>query len=331
MRSTTIPRAGGLAAGVVLALALAVGVAGEARGGSCEPLAPHSANVASYGIDYLPRVDFSAGGGEASACAHALPASLPAPLAVPLYAYNLQGEAEAVRFRVLATVEITGFTPGPGLDAEASTPNSGGDGWVLDVRLSAAGLCGPALLGEVVLAVPAGCLGLTVDVAGHGGEPAPVVTTAGRGELPAVTPRHGAYAGAPDVYHCQQPLCREPHTAVTGFQPVQQGGAIIELAWTAGSGEYTMIRQRKDGVAPTSIFDGKLLAVVPTTPGHAYTILHEHPEAIQYWYTAFSVSMSGDMVTLGSSLECGSFTTASVDPSIPTDPVTWGAVKNAYR
>lgn len=331
MRSTMIPQAGWLAAGMVLALTAAVGGAGDAHGGACEPLSAQSANVTSYGIDYLPRVDFQAGGGEASTCAHALPASLPAPLAVPLYAYNLQGEVEAVRFRVLATVEITGFTPGPGLDGDVSPPALGGDGWAMDVQLSAAGLCGPALLGEVVLAVPAGCAGVTVDVAGHGGEPAPVVTSVGRGELPAVTPRHGAYAGAPDLYHCQQPLCREPHTAVTGFQPLQQGGAIIELAWTAGSGEYTMIRQRKDGVAPTSIFDGKLLAVVPTVPGHSYAILHEHPEAIQYWYTAFSVSMSGDTVTLGGSLECGSFTTASVDPSIPTDPVTWGAVKNAYR
>lgn len=318
-------------AGAVIALAAVAGGAGDARGGACEPLSAYSATVASYGIDYLPRVDFRAGGGEASTCAHALPVSLPAPLAVPLYAYNLQGEVEAVRFRLLATVEITGLTPGPGLDGSASAPTAVGDGWVMDVQLSADGLCGPLLLGEVTLAVPAGCAGLTVDVAGHGGEPAPIVTISGRGELPAVTPRHGAYAGAPDLYHCQQPLCWEPHTAVTGFEPLQQGGAIIELAWTAGSGEYTMIRQRKDGVAPNSVFDGKLLAIVPTVPGLSYAILHEHPEAIQYWYTAFSVSMSGDTVTLGSSLECGSFTTATVDPSIPADPVTWGAVKNAYR
>ena len=43
-------------------------------------------------------------------------------------------------------------------------------------------------------------------------------------------------------------------------------------------------------------------------------VIHENPEASKYWYTAFAVSMVGNVVSLGSRLECDSFTTASVDP-----------------
>jgi len=302
-----------------------------AQGGICEALSPTSANVVGFGTDYLPRIDFHPGEGGADLCAVPLPGTLPGVLALPLYAYNLQGEASGARLRLVASAEITGFEPAPGVTrSRMDGPLFDGNLWFVDLELSGS-LCGPALLGQLELLAPAGETTLFADVAGFGGSGTPTVANAFIGELPAVSPRHGAYAGATDLYHCQPPLCREPHAPVQGMTALQSGGFVIELGWTAGGGEFTMIRFRADGVSPTSVFDGDLLTVMPTIPGQSYAVIHENPQASRYWYTAFAVSLSGDVVTLGSRLECDSFTTASVDPSIPVTDATWGAVKNTYR
>ena len=52
---------------------------------------------------------------------------------------------------------------------------------------------------------------------------------------------------------------------------------------------------------------------------------------MQYWYTAFSVTLEGEEVTVGSQLECDSFTTATVDESVAVESSTWGALKDRYR
>lgn len=302
-----------------------------AQGAICEALAPTSANVVGFGSDYLPRIDFHPGEGEADLCSVPLPGTLPGTIALPLYAYNLQGEASGARLRLVASVEIADFEPAPGVTrARMEGPRLEGELWTVDLELSGA-LCGPALLGRLQLLAPAATTALFADVAGFGGSGAPTVTNVFKGDLPAVSPRHGAFAGATDLYHCQPPLCREPHAPVQEMTALQSGGFVIELGWTAGGGEFTMIRYRADGVPPTSVFDGDLLTVMPTTPGQSYAVIHENPQASQYWYTAFAVSLSGDAVVLGSRLECGSFTTASVDPSIPVTDASWGAVKNSYR
>ncbi len=298
----------------------------------CDGLSARSANVLDFGTDYLPRVDFcQAEPGQAN-CALPLPASLPGVIEFPLYADNLQGAILGARFRLLSSQQITGFTPAAGLSViGGAEPAVSAGVWHLDVQLGGASLCGPAVLGRLTVGVPAGCTGLWVDLAGHLGEPAPIVVSIVKGEVPAVSPRHGAYAGQYDPYHCQTPLCREPNSPVAGFAPLQSGGFTIELGWTAGGGDFTMIRYRTDGVSPTSIFDGQLLTLMPTIAGQSYSFFHENPDVTQYWYTAFAVTMSGDTVATGSRLECDSFTTATVDPSVRTEPVTWGAVKNLYH
>lgn len=302
-----------------------------AQAGTCEALSPTSANVLGFGSDYLPRLDFHPGEGASDLCVLPLPGALPGALSLPLYAYNLQGEASGARLRLVASAEITGFQPDAGVTvSHLAGPAFDGRLWYVDLDLSGT-LCGPALLGRLEILAPAGATTLFADVAGYGGSGGPTVTNSFKGDLPAVSPRHGAYAGATDLYHCQPPLCREPHAPVQGMTPLQSGGFVIELGWTAGDGEFTMIRYRADGVPPTSVFDGDLLTVMPTTPGQAYAVIHEDPQASRYWYTGFSVSMSGDVVTLGSRLECGSFATASVDPSVPATDATWSAVKNSYR
>lgn len=323
-------RQGRLTASAVCAALLLMATT-VAQGGVCETLSPTSANVVGFGTDYLPRIDFHPGEGAADQCAVPLPGTLPGTLSLPVYAYNLQGEALGARFRLVASAQITDFQVAPGVTrAQMEGPRFDGRLWSVDLDLSGT-LCGPALLGELQLLAPEGATTLFADVAGYGGSGSPTVSNTFKGELPAVSPRHGAYAGATDLYHCQPPLCREPNAPVQDLTALQSGGFVIELGWIAGGGDFTMIRYRSDGVPPTSIFDGGLLTVMPTIQGQSYAVIHENPDYSQYWYTAFAVSMSGDVVTLGSRLECDSFTTASVDPSVPTTEASWSAVKNIYR
>ena len=62
---------------------------------------------------------------------------------------------------------------------------------------------------------------LFAAVAGFGGFGAPPGVRGFNGESPAVSPRHGAYAGAIDLYNCQPPLCREPQAQVKGLTALQ--------------------------------------------------------------------------------------------------------------
>jgi len=303
----------------------------SATAGVCDPLTAVSPSVTGGGTDYLPRLDLHPAGGVADACVQPLPDDLPGPVVFPVWAYNLQGQVTGARFRLFASAPIAGFAPSVDFVlVHAITASAPGGLWALDVEI-AGEACGPVLLGEATATVPDGATAVFMDITGFDGQGAPVVTHAFKGHLPAVSPRHGAYAGAPDPYHCQLPLCREPHAPVEDFTPLQSGGFVIELGWRAGGGDYTMIRYRTDGMSPTSVFDGSLLTVVPTVTGQSYAVMHENPQVTQYWYTAFAVDLEGDTVTLGSGLECGSFTTATVDESIPATGASWGSVKQSYR
>ena len=308
-------------------------VSSTAWAGSCETLSPTSANVLSHGIDYLPRLDFHDGSQPPEACAYALPAPRPAHMFLPLHAHNLRGAMVSARFRIVSTTEILAFAPHPGLtEVGGQTPVRDGTCWYLDIALSTfSPLCGPLCLGEVEVLVHAGGQGFHVDVIGHAGELSPVMTGDSSGEVPAVSPRHGAYVGAEDLYHCQPPLCLEPNAPVAVFEPLQSGGKVIELGWVAGEGNFTMIRHRTDGVCPISIHNGELLVLMPTLPGQFYSLYHDDPQVVQYWYTAFSVTMIGEEILLGGRLECDSFTTATVDESILSRRASWGALKTLYR
>jgi hypothetical protein len=200
--------------------------------------------------------------------------------------------------------------------------------WRRDVRLSAHGGCGPLPVGTVVVASAATVF---VDLEAMSGNPRPFIYNHLGQPVAALTPYHGAYAGATDRYHCQPALCTEPLPPVMDLEALQSGGAVIELGWTSGEGGWTMIRYRTDGQFPLSVHDGYLLAVVPGAAGEYKTVFNTNLDMAHFWYTAFDVEMESDEVVLGSQLECGSFTTADQDESVSNEVVTWGALKSNYR
>lgn len=318
-------------AGLLLALPVPALVVGAAAG-VCEELSPTSDNFLHFGIDYRPRIDFQPPDAGQEACPRELPDTLPGTVDFDIYAYNLHGGMLGAEFRVVSDAPIQSFSPGFDFSRiSGDIHNLDAATWVDDISLVGSAVEGPALLGTVTVLVEEGRESVAVDLKGYGGAETATFTIEVLGELPAVSPRHGAYAGASDLYHCQPPLCEEPHLPPPDFSALQTGGMVIELGWTAGDGNYTMIRYRSDGIFPTSIYDGQRLVLMPTVEGQRYSTTHPYPNTTRYWYTIFNVTKVSGVIVRGSQIEKGSFVAASVDESVPNEPVTWGAVKGLYR
>lgn len=310
------------------AMTIALLVPGSILAGVCEPLSPFSDNVLEFGRDYRPRLDFQHP--DLGGCTTDI--STEGVAEFSLWAWNLHHGIQGANFQLVSDGEIVSFAPA----ANFSLVQGGTSTWVeglsrLDVDLVGSDICGPVAVGIVSIQVPEGADGVFVVLDGYGAAGMPRVVDVSGLDMEAVSPFHGAYAGAVDLYHCQPALCAEPLAPINDLTPVQSGDTVIELGWTAGDGDFTMIRYRGDGLHPTSIFDGQLLTLFPANEGQWQTITHTNPDVPMYWYSAFNVRNDGLAVTLGSHLECGSFTSGSVDESIPNEDTTWSSVKTRYR
>jgi len=319
--------------GIIASLFLIVLMEPQAAvSGVCEELSPTGDNYLHFGIDYRPRIDFQPPDEGDEACPRELPEVLPATVGFDVYAYNLHGGLLGADFRIISDAPIQSFTAGPAVSKiSESIQEIDSATWVDDIGLFSSGAEGPVLLGTVILLAAEGREAVSVDLTGFGGAETAVFTIEILGELPAVSPRHGAYAGASDLYHCQPPLCEEPHLPPPEFLALQSGGLVIELGWEAGDGNYTMIRCREDGIYPTSIYDGQKLVLMPTVPGQRYSITHSYPNTTRYWYTIFNLTKVAGVIVRGSQIETGSFVQATVDESVPAETTSWGSVKGLYR
>ncbi len=313
---------------LMLAMMITLLLAGSVFAGVCEPLSPVSDNVLEHHRDYRPRLDFRhPDDGE---CSVSLPVG--DTVEFSLWAWNLLDGIREARFQLISSGNIVRFLPAEDFYTVQGQSAVRVDGLSrLDLDITGFSVCGPILVGVATIAIADGVDGVFVDLDGYGALGMPIVQGGSGLDMAAVSPFHGAYAGATDLYHCQPALCAEPLAPITDFTPIQTGGMVIELGWTAGDGDFTMIRYRADGTNPTSIDDGELLMLFPAHEGQWQSVIHTNPDVPEYWYTAFNVLSDGDAVSLGSRLECGSFTTASVDESIANEDTTWSSIKNRYR
>lgn len=313
---------------VILGVCLTLGVFGAALAvaGTCEPISPTSEAVMAYGFDHRPRLDFRLPyAGESCA----FPAGEGETLSFELYAYNLHLGTNGAAFGLVSNVEILDFLPADGFSLQSLGPVTQAGGlWRRDVRLSAHGECGPLNVGTVLVA---NATAVFVDLEAMTGNPRPFLYNHAGQPVAALTPHHGAFAGDSDLYHCQPALCAEPLAPVRDLEAIQSGGSVIELGWTVGEGGWTMIRYRTDGQFPLSVHDGQLLVLRSGAPGEYQTALNTNLDMAHFWYTAFNVEMSGDVVLQGSQLECGSFIQASQDESVANETMSWGALKSNYR
>lgn len=313
---------------LMLAMLVMLLLANSVFAGVCEPLSPVSDNVLEHHRDYRPRLDFRHP--DDGGCSASLPTS--STVEFSLWAWNLLDGIRGASFQLVSNGDIISFQPAEDFYTVQGHTAVRVDGFSrLDLEVTGFGTCGPILVGVATIAIAEGADGVFVDLDGYGALGMPMVQDGSGLDMAAVSPFHGAYAGATDLYHCQPTLCAEPLAPITDFTPIQTGDMVIELGWTAGNGDYTMIRYREDGTNPTSIYDGELLMLFPANEGQWQSVIHTNPEVPEYWYTAFNVLSNGDTVSLGSRLECGSFTAGSVDESIANEDTSWSSIKNRYR
>jgi hypothetical protein len=317
---------------VVVTIALACFTPVSSQAAACEELSAFSENISLYSVDYLPRICF-ADPAETEACVIELP---PYGVAAqfPIYAYNLGEGIKTAELRITAYGEITQFDVGPGWFNLPVLVDPIGPYTTADISVgSHAAVCGPVLLGVIHVMANPDANDINVELSGFGGTDSPIVVMGDGSTLPTRDPFHGAYAGSTDLYHCQPSLCVEPLPSIVDLAVVEDGGALIRLNWTAGDGSHTMIRYRNDGVHPQSIFDGELLVLLPTFAGSTGEAVYSNIEQdyYQFYSTAFNVDAAGEDVINGSILDCGAYAYGELDPSIPNEMTTWGAIKQQYR
>ena len=103
----------------------------------------------------------------------------------------------------------------------------------------------------------------------------------------------------------------------------------VELSWTPGSGSFTLMRYRTDGQYPRDLWDGELLAFLPSSIS-SFDKSFEHSGDIHV--TAWSVTrgLQGHLLE-SSNIECGSVASLTVHRPIAVEKIRWHQVKALYR
>jgi hypothetical protein len=251
----------------------------------------------------------------------------------PIWAYDLHEGVERLEFAVRSADSIAGFTPENCFSIVSSRISEDGGSFYMELILEACQpVCGPALVGSVEVIPAEGSDPVWLDIVPYG-EITQMLATDLYGETHyCFTPQHGGYAGTGYLFACQPPLCEEPNSPVLGFEAELAFGCSVELTWTAGSGNTTVIVCRQDRY-PTGYNDGEAVVEMPGMPGESQFYFHtEAPDYAVLYYKAFSLTKSaGGDVTNSSFVECSSSDEIYTDCLISVEKSTWGGIKKKYR
>jgi hypothetical protein len=252
---------------------------------------------------------------------------------VPIYAYNLDEGIQYLEFSVESNESLGVFIPDGCFSMVASCKCHCGGRWRMDLSLQSTGpCCGPVQVGAVEIVRIAGFDPIWIDMKPNSQTGKMYALDAYGHPHNAFSPRHGGFIGQKYLYACQEPICEEPNSPVLDFKAEQAPGCAVKLAWTAGSGNRTMIRFRTDQF-PTGYEDGQLVVEVPSTPGQNQFYFHTGmPNQTMVYYKAFALTRdASDNIIRNSFIECSSSDTTHVRCEIAVKPVSWGAIKNLYR
>lgn len=252
---------------------------------------------------------------------------------VPIWAYNLHEGIDYLEFAVESNESLGVFIPDNCFTVVSSNAFGTSSGFHLDLVLQAcAPVCGPARVGLVEVVRTRGLDPVWVDFAANSLMGRMVARDVSGNYHYAFSPSHGCYLGNGYLYNCQPPLCEEPNSPVSWFDARPGGNCRVKLMWTAGGGNWTMIRWSIHRY-PVGIEDGHLAAERETVPGQSYYLYHvEIPTPARIFYTAFSYTRdaSGNIVR-DSFVECSSVDYIDIKCEIATEESSWGAIKSLYR
>jgi hypothetical protein len=246
-------------------------------------------------------------------------------LCVPMYAYNLGAGADAFDLALRTPGAPLGFEAAPGILADMAVLAEE-EGILVDLHLTCdAPLCGPALLGCLRLETASLPDRFTIELVPNrdSGRRAAHLEN---GWFAAQVDAGGASIGAPSP--CPMAAV---NSHVSDLQ-IARGEARghVDLSWKSGSGNYTMLRCRKDGRFPAHLADGSLVALLPSG---LESCAYEFDAPAEARFAAWSITTkdgSGELLA-GSALECGSLAAITIDLPVAAAPRGWGTVKSLYR
>jgi hypothetical protein len=255
------------------------------------------------------------------------------PIEVPVYAYNLHEGITSIEFTAESNDSIADFIPAHCFCIHQKIALKCPGYWRIDLKLcTCEKICGPELVGHVVIIPVSGADPLFVDLVPNRQTHKMLASDVHGGEHNAFSPHHGGYIGDGFMYACQDPICEEPNSPVLDFDASMGHVCAVRLAWRAGGGNRTVIRYRTDRY-PTGYEDGELAVEIATEPGRNYLFYHTHfPTEHYLYYKAFSISRdaAGNVVN-NSFVECSSVDCLLATCLNATDESSWGGIKKQFN
>jgi hypothetical protein len=247
---------------------------------------------------------------------------------VPIWVYNAHEGVTRLEFGIESNDTIVGFDPASCFNIyhQSFKPVNTIFTWNLKIE-TCSPMCGPALVGTVKIK-PAEDSQLTwVNLSTNFHTQRMVATDWHFNEHMMFSPMHGGYVGSGYLYTCQEPICEEPNLSAQDLDATAGYGLAVKLTWTAGEGNYTMIRARTDGF-PTGYGDGRLVVEMPTSYGQQYYFYDTYaPQGAIVYYKAFSLTKTGDQIIADSFVECAATDTTFTHGFIGTEEASWGSIK----
>ncbi|MBN2070554.1 MAG: hypothetical protein JW814_03765 [Candidatus Krumholzibacteriota bacterium] len=259
---------------------------------------------------------------------------------VPIYCYNAHEGVSYMEFALQSNDSILSFSPQNGITVNYSTYDIYESSYQMNLTLAAPSLCGPFLVGYLYIAPGAESDLTWINIVANRHTQRMYTWDAfSRGHY-AFTPHHGGYIGDSCLFTCQQPLCEEPNMPVTELVAQAGYASSVKLTWTAGSGNYTIIRARTDRF-PSGYLSGRLVVEMETVPGQEYYFFDtDIPDLAIIYYVAWSLTIEevsktypaspaceGEIVET-SFVECGATDTTFVHHEIAAEKMSWGRIKS---
>jgi len=247
---------------------------------------------------------------------------------VPIYAYNLWEGAQAFELSLRTPVAPLGFDRGPDITSVDLNVTLQSDGAVTSLHLEAgAPLCGPVYLGS--LRLPAASLPTTFRVAlGRSLASDRCAARTADGAWRAAAADDGGARIAPGTLTTLGACGLEAPVQALRAVPGERTG-LIDLSWTSGSGNFTLLRYRTDGRYPTDPWDGELLAFLPASVTHLADSF-EVPGTMRIAAWSITRGPFGNYYT-ASNVECGSLASITVQLPVGVTARGWGQVKSLFR
>jgi hypothetical protein len=252
---------------------------------------------------------------------------------VPIWFYNVHEGVTYLEFGVESNDSIVGFTPAGCVSIRHQSTWKLKQIYVYNLKLDACQpLCGPGLAGYILIKPAASSEVTWIDLGPNQHTARMFATDWLYNEHYMFSPNHGGYVGSSYLYTCQKPICEEPNLPVADLEATAGYGLAVKLTWTAGDGNWTVIRARTDGY-PTGYSDGRLVVQMPSTPGMSqYFYDTVAPQGAIVYYKAFSLTrdLSGAVID-DSFVECAATDTTFTHGFIATEESSWGAIKKMNR